>query len=307
MPKFSIEKSITIDAPAGDAFSTVRNFRDWPKWSPWLIAEPACTLAYAENGDRYSWDGEIIGAGEMEITAEDALRSIDYQLTFLKPWKSMSAVRFAFAEREGGTTATWTMDGSLPFFMFWMKPMMTTLVGMDYQRGLNMLKDHIETGSRQSKLDFRGEEPFAGFRYVGVRTRCPISEIGKRMHSDLQRLRSYLDQHGATPVGEPFSIYHKWALGKGLCDYTLGFPVTTAPDDLPADFVSGNLPDCSVYSVEHTGPYRHLGNAWSAGVMHARAKVFRQDKSSPPFEIYRSDPATTPDTELVTSVHFPLK
>lgn len=199
MPKFSIEKSITIDAPAGDAFSTVRNFRDWPKWSPWLIAEPACTLAYAENGDRYSWDGEIIGAGEMEITAEDAL------------------------------------------------------------------------------------------------------------HSDLQRLRSYLDQHGATPVGEPFSIYHKWALGKGLCDYTLGFPVTTAPDDLPADFVSGNLPDCSVYSVEHTGPYRHLGNAWSAGVMHARAKVFRQDKSSPPFEIYRSDPATTPDTELVTSVHFPLK
>jgi hypothetical protein len=55
------------------------------------------------------------------------------------------------------------------------------------------------------------------------------------------------------------------------------------------------------------GAYRHLGSAWSAGMMRERAKVFKSAKGHAPFEVYMSDPATTPEADLVTEIHFPAR
>ncbi len=131
MPRFSVLKSIFIEAPVERVHATVRDFRQWPAWSPWLIAEPDSRIAYPADGKGYTWEGKITGSGGMLVTGEDAPRSIDCQLTFLKPWKSVNTVRFTFADRDGGTEVTWTMEGSLPFFMFWMKPMMSGYIGAD--------------------------------------------------------------------------------------------------------------------------------------------------------------------------------
>ncbi len=307
MPEFAVEKTTTIEAPPQAVFDAVRDFRSWPAWSPWLIAEPGCKLDYREDGTGYTWDGEIVGSGEMAVVGEEAPRSIDCQLDFLKPWKSRSAVRFAFAARGGATEVTWTMRGSLPFFMFWMKGMMTAFVGMDYQRGLAMLKDHVEKGSVPCELEFAGVAPFEGFPYLGVKTACAIAEIGPRMGEDFEKLKALLAERGIEPAGKPFSIYHKWALTKGLTEYTIGFPVGGPPATPPSGFVTGELPSCRCYQVRHTGPYHHLGNAWASGMMHARAKVFRQNKRLPPFEIYQDEPGGADDTDLVTTVHFPAR
>jgi hypothetical protein len=48
------------------------------------------------------------------------------------------------------------MDSKQPFFQFFLKGMMTSLIGMDYERGLRMLKDYVETGSVPSTLEFPG-------------------------------------------------------------------------------------------------------------------------------------------------------
>ena len=287
-------------------YATVRDFKQWPAWSPWLIAEPDSRMDYSADGKSYTWDGKITGSGEMIITSENP-QSINYQLTFLKPWKSVNSAQFLFAEKNGGTEVTWTMEGSLPFFMFWMKAMMTGFVGADYQRGLMMLKAVVETGTNPSKLDFLGQKSFSGFRYVGVKTRCPITDIAANMQRDMQKLTQWLGASGVQAPGKPFSICHKWDLGKGTADYTLAFPFDTEPTDLPNSFVSGVIPACNVYQVRHTGPYRFLGNAWAAGVMHGRAKVYAPDKKIDAFEIYENDPTEVAENNLVTVLHFPVK
>ena len=307
MPKIAITKSLAIKAPIDQIYAAVRDFKQWPVWSPWLIADPDCEVKYAEDGCSYSWDGKVAGAGEMEITREDQPRSIDCKLTFLKPWKSLADVKFRFAEKGDGTEVSWSMDSSLPFFMFFFKGMMEGLIGMDYQRGLAMLKDYIETSAVPSKLDFSGPSSFAGFKYVGVKTRCPLAEIGPSMERDMAKLGSWHQEAGVEPAGKPFSIYHRWNVVKGFADYTIGFPVKQVPASLPADLVGGRLPDCAAYLVKHTGPYRHLGNAWSSGMMRGRAKVFRQNKCVRPFEIYESDPTEVAEDDVVTVVHFPAK
>lgn len=170
-----------------------------------------------------------------------------------------------------------------------------------------MLKAVIETGSNPSKLDFAGPGSFPGFRYVGVKTRCGIPDIPTSMQKDMRRLREWLGNSGHQPSGKNFSICHKWDLVKGTTGYTLAFPFDPTPTVIPGDFVSGTIPACQVYQVRHTGPYRFLGNAWAAGVMHGRAKLYAADKKIDAFEVYENDPATVPENELVTLLHFPMK
>ena len=306
MPVFSIRKSIRIAAPTQQVYELVRDFKSWPAWSPWLIAEPGAKMTYTPDGRGYAWDGNITGSGEMEITGGDPPWSIQYRLTFLKPWKSVNQVAFHFSEHDHETLAEWTMEGTLPWFMWWMKGMMSGWIGADYDRGLKMLKDLVETGAVPSKLDFTGIQPAGGFHYIGVKSSTSTTEIGPSMQRDMGKLMAWLEKSGAKPTGAPFAITHKWDPVKEHAEYTIGFPFADATD-APADFVRGEIPSCKAYVVNHTGAYRHLGNAWAAGMMHGRAKKFTAGKKVPLFEIYDNDPTITPEAELVTRVHLPAK
>jgi hypothetical protein len=41
--------------------------------------------------------------------------------------------------------------------------------------------------------------------------------------------------------------------------------------------------------------------------MHGRAKRFAQKRGIQPFEVYLNDSTETPEAELVTVVHFPVR
>lgn len=309
MPVFSVRKSIQIAAPAAKVYEVARDFRQWPAWSPWLHAEPSCDVTYAADGKSYSWEGKIVGSGELAIATERPPESIDYRLVFRKPWKSVNQSQFLLAGQGGGTRVTWTMRGKLPWFLFWMKDMMTAYVGMDYERGLSMLKDLVETGEVSSALEFHSAVAVEGFSFVGIRERIAIPDLGVEMGKAFGRLRDVFEARELEPAGKPFSIYHAWKPRKGFVEFTAGLPVGSLPDDLPADVVTGDVPACTAYTIQHTGAYRHLGNAWSAGYMRARARppIFAMDRRVEPFETYQNDPDDTAERDLVTIVHFPEK
>lgn len=307
MSNFEVERTTLIGEPVEEVFATVRDFQSWPRWSPWLRAEPDCQLDFTPDGSAYSWDGEVVGSGEMKVIAEKKNHSIDYELTFLKPWKSTAQVRFLFSPEGDRTRTAWKINGKLPFFLFWMKGIITSTIGMDYKRGLAMLKDLLQTGSVPSELEFQGSQSFPGLSYVGIKTNCRIADIAEKMEADMNKLRKWVQDQHITPSGPPLSIYHKWSLVQGTTSYTLGFPVEKIPGWLPENFVSGKIPSCQTQQIQHTGPYRHLGNAWAAGMAHIRAKKWKPLRSIAPFEIYHNTPAETPEKKLVTTVYFPMK
>lgn len=309
MPKMHIKKSIEIKAPVAKVFSTISDFHHWQPWSPWLIMEPEAKVIVADDGKEYSWEGKKVGSGEMKITKEEDLKRVDVDLTFLKPWKSHAKVWFEVDNTDDGdsTNLSWYMDSSLPFFMFWMTKTMTALIGMDYSRGLFMLKDYIETGSVPSKMDMVGENTFEGGKYLGIRRVSSFESLGPDMAEDFKKITKWADENKDQIAGIPFSIYHKWDFAKGTAEYTSGTPVKEFPANPGADFRTGEIPATKVYSIKHTGPYRHLGNAWSAGQNLMRNKAFKANKSIPPFEVYESNPMTTDENKLVTVINFPVK
>jgi predicted transcriptional regulator YdeE/uncharacterized protein YndB with AHSA1/START domain len=305
MPAMNIDKSVIIAAPVQRVFNILNDFHYWSFWSPWLICEPESQVTVRKDGKYYEWKGKRVGSGNMEIEREVTNQSIDLNLTFLKPWKSKAKVRFICVAEGENTNVHWTMESSLPFFMFWMKKMMEAFVGADYERGLQMLKEYVETGKVSSDLEFKGQSNYPGCKYIGIKTDTVIEDVGKEMESDFGQLQSFFSKKKIQPSSQAFSIYHKWDFVKRKVSYTAGIPVTEIPVDLPGDFIQGEIPATKVYTLRHIGSYLHLGNAWTTLYTMQRNKEFKVKKDIHPFEVYISLPGEA--GQPITDIHFPIK
>lgn len=304
-----VEESILIDQKAEKVYAILSDYHHWQQWSPWLLAEPDCEVKVSEKGDFYQWDGSIVGSGEMTITkTSEKCDFLAMDLHFLKPWKSFATVAFYLEEKDNITHLRWTMDSSLPFFLFWMKKSMVAFISADYQRGLRLLKDLLETGKPNSHITFQGLKQYKGSAYIGIKRRISIHEVDAYMSKDFEKLMGlYHQQWKSLQAGPPFTLYHKWDLVGQKVYYTAAVPVSKIPTEISPEFVTGSLPDMSVYSLLHQGPYRHVANAWSAGMMHQRSKKFKPLKKYPPFEVYWNSPKDTPAMELKNEILFPAK
>ena len=307
MLKTHVSKSINIDRSPDEIFNKLNDFNQWPQWSPWLICEPDARVEVAPDAKYYEWEGKRVGSGNMKVTNEQPHGSIDYDLTFLTPWKSTAKVRFELEGAGDSTKVTWIMDSSLPFFMFWMKKSMESFIGMDFDRGLSMLKEYVEDGSVNSKLEFVGEGNYPGCQYLGIKRTCGMAEIGTSMSKDFESLWSNIGQDSDNLAGESFSIYHKWDMRNQQVTYTSGVPLKDLPSNPPSGMITGKIPASPTYTLRHIGSYSHLGNAWSTLVAMQRAKEFKPKKGFHPFETYQNHPGQVPESELITDIHFGLK
>lgn len=307
MPKLAVTRSIEIDAPIEKVFTILNDFSTWRSWSPWLIMDPEAKVTVSSDNKYYEWEGPRSGSGNMKIVAEAENKSVSIDLMFLKPWKSKAKTYFYVTEKDNQTEVKWVMDSSLPFFMFWMKKMMQTYIGMDYDRGLRMLKELVEEGKVHSTLNFIGKESLPEQQFIGVRTSCSMSDMGKKMAEDLPRIHAFISQNDLQIAGMPFTQYHKWDMSNGRAEYTSAIPVASAPSNLPEGFYAGSIPATSAYTIEHVGPYHHLGNAWTTLYSMQRGKEIAVNKKIHPLETYQNDPGEVAPSEIVTRIHFPLK
>jgi len=307
MPKTYVEKTITIAANLEKVKSVITDFNHWKAWSPWFILEPEAKEYVSENGKRHEWEGKRIGSGIIKVVAEEELL-IKCDLKFLKPWKSESKSDFILEKMDENTTKlTWTMAGSLPFFMFWMKKMMERLIGMDYDRGLLMLKDYIEKGKVDAKLEFLGESQFEGCQFIGIKSECTIDNIGEVMEADFKKLADFAKDNEEIVTCDWFSVYHKFDFNKNKVVYTSGVGIKSDPKSLPAGMIKGQLPATKVHTVRHIGPYELSGNGWSAIMAMDRTKEFAKNKKIPPMEFYRNSPMDTDPRDLISDICMAVK
>lgn len=311
MPSFSVQRSVEIQADPMRVFQLVSDFSTWTTWSPWLIAEPETQVTVSADprsvGSTYEWNGNITGAGQITHRKLIPGQLVDDELLFLKPFKSKAQVRFELAPASRGTKLTWVMDSSLPWFMFWMIPMMKTFIGMDYRRGLEMIKDLVETGRVPSKTVVHGIEQTAALRMAGIASRCSVDGVGPSMEQAFSKARQEFQQLGLSTNGLMISAYTKFHMKEGVFEYISGFTIPETVE-IPAgsSLKLYSIPAGKAFRVEHIGSYRHLGNPWSAANQIVRSKKMKQQKHAT-YEIYRTTPPSTPDHELRTDIYLPLR
>lgn len=307
--KFDVEKSISIDAPMDKVRELVADFNHWNAWSPWTIVEPGCAINIEgtpnQPGHSMRWDGEIIGSGKNTLRSASA-NTLHYDLEFLKPWKSKARVSFSLEEEGDQTNVTWSMDSSMPFFMFFMIKMMKNMVGMDYERGLRMLKELAEKGVVACDTINNGTVDYQGFSYVGIKRTVPISEMPATMASDFQKIVNDIVVKAQKGAKHWVCVYPKFDIKNMQATY-----IAAVSDEelgavaLDAEYIQGQIDDSKALEIKHDGSYEFLGNAWSMGMMTMRAKKLKG--CAYPFEQYWNSPMEETPDNLKTSVYFPLK
>lgn len=310
MPRFHVSRSIEIEVTPEKAFETIADFGTWTTWSPWLCGEPDATVNVTADrssvGSIYAWSGEVVGAGEIEHRELQPGRLIDDELRFLKPFRSQSDVRFDFEPQGNGTRVTWRMDGALPWFLFWMRPQMEGFIAMDYDRGLKMLKEWLETGQILSKTVVQGVQEIQPLQMAGVRMTSAMKDLGPAMEKAFGEAHAKLSAAGLPTDGEGISVYHKFDMRKRTFDFTSGFVLPESAEALPDGLATWSTPATRALRVDHIGSYDNLGNAWSAAHQHARYKKLKLARRSD-FELYKNRPEDTAAADLLTEIYLPLR
>lgn len=309
MPAYHVVKSTSIHATKAALIQALSDFRDWPKWSPWLILEPATHLEFndkqGEIGASYSWSGEMIGSGTMELTNMSDSR-LEMRLCFIKPFRSTARVEFHLDMVGEHCNVSWHMFGNLPFYLFFLREKMKAWIGMDYERGLRMLRQWIEEHQVSSTTVIDGTTILQPQYYVGIRQQSTIADLGDHMKECQLRLFDLLDQHHRHALGPPFSIYHSIDIITSETDFIAAIPLAE-PVVVDAPFLTGTLAGGTYFKVTHTGYYEYLGNAWALLMQVCRFRKLKTRKKPLGIERYLNDPDSTPPDKRITEVMTAMK
>ncbi len=309
MPKYQVERSVVIDVPKEKVLKSLQNYKEWKAWSPWLIMDENVEVTYSENqgkvGSSYAWNGEFVGVGNMELLSANETELV-MKLEFLKPFKSKADVFFLLEEEGESTKVTWKMKSALPFFLFFMVKQMKTFIGMDYERGLRMLKEYLETDEVSSSVKVEGIVSLEGTRYVGIRKTASFDDLGEVMKKDFETLLNFSKEHNIELKSSPFSIYMSFDMFQRESEFISCIPYH-GDVTLPEAFEKGLFETREAFKVVHTGSYEHVGNAWSTAFTHTRVNKVKTNKSPMGMEFYLNSPEEVESKVLLTEVYLPLK
>ncbi len=309
MLSYLVSRSIEIEKPQNEIIDYLKDFTNWPQWSPWVILEPTCELNYLGEqghvGAAYEWNGKRIGSGSMVLESTQEHR-LDMELHFFRPVKSHAKVMFVVTPSQNGCLVDWRMRSSVPWYLFFLKNLFKSMIGMDFDRGLRMLKRKLETGQVLSQLIEIGNRKQPTIHYVGIRGSGSILELGRIMGEHISQLNSLVTKDKLAVNGRMFCYYLSMNMKLNQFDFITCLPVEREVS-VPEKFVSGTISECDTFVVEHKGEYQLLGNAWALAMnltRHSGAKV----KSNPlGIERYLNGPDDTDQADLRTEVILFLK
>jgi hypothetical protein len=143
---FSVQRSITIDAPREKILALINDFHRWQSWSPYEGKDPAMKRTYSGassgNGAIYEWNGNRnIGSGRMEIL-DTAPGKTSIKLDFFTPFEGHNIAEFAALSQGHTTNLTWSMHGPAPLMSRVMQVFINLdhMIGKDFETGLANLK-----------------------------------------------------------------------------------------------------------------------------------------------------------------------
>ena len=150
---YELERSKVISATPAEVYAVVGDLHSWPEWTAWSKeADPECIWNYNGKsgvGAGVDWTGPVHGEGEMTITGLEENSKIEYALTFKEGEDEMvSNGRFELTPSGSGTSVRWVMFGELEGVGKLFGPVMDSMVGPDFEAGLNNLETRFNSAKK---------------------------------------------------------------------------------------------------------------------------------------------------------------
>lgn len=306
-----VERSIVIEAPPEVVFNTVNDLRTWESWSPWKEMDPTMKVTMGKTavgaGAAYSWTAEEAGSGTMRILSSTPNKAIDTEVEFDGMGSALG--HWTFIEVDSGTQANWGFS-SRPAYPWNIMYLFfgPEAVEKDFDRGLELLKEHVEEQYAESKkeegLAVR-EVELPERQFVAIRKKVNMSGVTGFYAENLPKVQQLLAANSVEPAGMPCGLYYSWDETNQETDLAGAIPVPTLPP-LDKDFEAIVLPPGKALLVEYYGPYEAIASAHTAIDDYTRSKNLQT--GFPVIEQYVTDPSQEPDPgKWLTRVFYPVE
>lgn len=145
-------REIVINKPVSEVYNYVKHLKNQDNYSKWGSLDPSMKKSYTGTdgtvGFVSAWEGnKKVGQGEQEIKGMEEGRKIDFELRFIKPFKSIAKAKMTTDALDSGSTrVTWGFESNMNYPMNVMKLFMNMekAVGNDFSTGLANLKKILE-------------------------------------------------------------------------------------------------------------------------------------------------------------------
>ncbi len=308
-----VERSVNMTAPACTVQAQIDNFSRFNAWSPWADIDPDTEYSFEGPGSgvgaKMSWVSEHknVGTGSQEIThVEPGL--VKSKLDFGPQGQADASFKLAEAGEE--TEVTWGFDTDFGFNLIgrYMGLMMDSFVGKDFEKGLGRLKTLVEELPDTNWCDLEIEvvemQPITYACAAGSASQNP-EEISAALGVAYGEVMAFLGQRRLSQAGPPLSVTNRWdETGYG---FEAGIPVNLATEIVPpADSVVqiGRTPAGPAARAIYRGSYDGLSEAGQK--LEAYLVVHGLEAAGRSWDVFVSDPGSTPPEELETHLYVPV-
>jgi effector-binding domain-containing protein/uncharacterized protein YndB with AHSA1/START domain len=308
--KQSVERTVTIHAPAARVYEHLRKLKNFYTWSVWNRHDSSIKTTWAgtdgEQGASSTWKGnpELSGEGKITIRSLDPGKKIVYDIRFTNPRKRNAESVFTLEENNGNTTVHWKFDMATPrpwniFNMFYS---LDKNMGNDFGEGLSTLKTAIEgnAGTASARTFDVKQMNYPTTYYAIVRQQISFRDIPSFFGQHVPVIAGEMQKQGVTP-GVISGLYFSWDEKEQQTDLAVALPV-------PDGTKSGNpivgfieIPGSKAKYINYTGAYDHMVDAHNS--LDKYLLSHNLEKKNPAIEQYIAGPANEPDTsKWVTNI-----
>ena len=304
---FCTKRSLEIAAPLDSVFAAIVDFKSWPQWNPWLIHEADADIIYSENylaeGGSYSWNGTVVGAGKLTHLKITPTSSIRQQIEFLRPFRSVNQVNWEFVSRDGNCClVSWEINGTMPFLFRFRARQMESMLGRDYELGLELLNGYLNANAPHPSFTFAGSEDLQNFSYWAIPCNGKLRQLETARKSGIATLRAAITGTNALAL----TLYHQFDPLAAHFQAEIALPIGDHPT--LSNYTRREFRGGRYYKMTLHGDHRFLPLGWYALSSHCRLHKIKLDPARPALEIYHNDPDELADSNQISSaLYIPIK
>lgn len=305
---YTVERSVTIDAPKNIVIEQVAKFENFIKWSPWSRMDPNMTYEISgpdgEVGAVYSWSGnDSVGTGSLTTISVTESR-IEQKLDFIAPWEAHDLAYYEFEDTPEGIEVTWGMDGNLarPMNLMGLFMDMDDMIGTDYEKGLESLESQVATyvNNHTKRGYFINEIDMEPKYYVVKRASVKFGDIQNFYATNFGAIMQKVQLLELPLAGAPSGLIYTWDMENNMADMAAGIPIAEEADIDGFDVVkvAGKSLEINYY-----GSYS--GSADAHYAMDDYMKENDLTLNEVVIEEYITDPINEPDTsKWLTNIYY---
>lgn len=312
---YEFNRSKIIEAPTPVVYDVVNDFKEWPRFSPWIEKDTNAILTFDDKtsgvGAGYSWEGEVLGIGNAKTIDVLNNKKINQQIEFVKPFESISNIDWTFEQVEEGTKVTWSMNGKQDF----MTKMYVAFSGSiekntapDFERGLFKLDSIVQADMKKHSITVEGITQHSGGFYLYNTTSCKMEDLEQKKQEMMSNIGGYAISNNITMAGKPFVLYHKWDTENNTVMFSCCIPTSSKVVTTNPNVLTGQLERFKAVKTVLRGDYANSEEAWNKAMAYIKDNNLVEPLTGPVLESYLTDPISTPNpANWITEIYLAVE